>query len=369
MELCGGPTKTTTQNGIGDGAKRGRDEEDEGVREEATPGARKRRRLRGKKGGAVPFVVEPAAIDEAVKSVVITKLRNVQQGELELVAELISDFASEVDFGKVLARWVAAGVIGSERVLTTVYPNCCVKLNLSKSPSFGDAQMMELVAALELGALANLETLDISGTLVSDAGLSKFFDLLGGCLGPSERRSELAPLKDLKKVDVVGTSVGDTSMLALERAARMADGLRNLLGMGWGCSDLSPAGLETLLRIFDAGGLPELKGLGLGGLPIDDAWMEKFANIVLTKSTLRKLLFLNCMVSGVSDAGLAALMAALNAGALPKLALFPLTGLSLSKETMEAMKHILISRERDRPSSGRELFLQRLTNPISSLAV
>jgi hypothetical protein len=165
-------------------------------------------------------------------------------------------------------------------------------LRLSE-PAAGPDGVPRLAEKLGAGALPAVAWLDLSFTHVGDAGASALAAALGR-----------GALPRLKHLDLFSTALGDAGLVALAPALRRRPALEEL---HLGVSPLGKEGLAALVAPPQpagappppTGGLAKLKVLGLGHTQI-------------------------------TDAGCAALAAALDSGALPALTALDLTGIPAS---------------------------------------
>ena len=179
-------------------------------------------------------------------------------------------------------------------------------------------------------------------------------------------------LPRLQQLYLFGSGLGDTAMRALcEGLGRGA--APSLLVLGLNDNNFGPAGAEALAAALCRGAMSKLTSLGFTGNPIGKQGMAALA------APLRKLPALNQLVLGlceigdegvgslvdnlgkddfkvlnqlrmhsnkITDAGVAKLLAALDAGGLPKL----VSGSHLLEENpasavaVEALKHALVKR-------------------------
>jgi hypothetical protein len=177
---------------------------------------------------------------------------------------------------------------------------------IDNSGAAGPDGVQRLAEGLNAGALPALTRLDLFGMHVGDAGALELAAALG--------RGALPRLQILR---LINAAIGDAGLVALAPALRRLPALEHL--------DLSsnPLGDEGLAALVapppPAGALP----LPTGGL--------------------KELMRLYLQVTQVSDAGCAALAAALDSGALPALQYLSLEGIPASAAAQEAVDAALAS--------------------------
>ena len=168
-------------------------------------------------------------------------------------------------------------------------------------PAAGPNGMQQLAEGLGAGALPALTSLWISDTYVGDAGASTLAAALG--------QGALPRLKDLS---LYSAAIGDAGLVALAPALRRRPSLELLSFFG---NPLGDEGLAALLAPPPPAGAPppttgllvtELMGLDLVAKPP-------------RTGVLAKLETLDLWSTQITDAGCAALAAALESGALPAL--------------------------------------------------
>ena len=111
-----------------------------------------------------------------------------------------------------------------------------------------------------LSAFPSLQTLELSATAISDAGLK-----------------HLAGLKNLTYLGLIGTKITDAGLKELV-------GLQNLEGIRFGNTAVTDAGLKDLAK------LKNLKIVGLLGTKVTDAGLKEFARSCQTCSTMEEKL-------------------------------------------------------------------------------
>jgi tetratricopeptide (TPR) repeat protein len=168
---------------------------------------------------------------------------------------------------------------------------------------------------LKRAALAGLETLDLSGTQVSNAGLGQLKELtnlktllLNNTKVGDDALVHVTALANLRELALNGTTVSDVGLRHLKT-------LTNLTNLGLGNTEVSDAGLEQLkgmtnlrdlylvqTKVSDAGlahlrTLTQLGGLHLGGTAVSDAGLAHL-------TTLSELKHLGLGGTRITDAGL-----------------------------------------------------------------
>jgi len=175
-------------------------------------------------------------------------------------------------------------------------------------PFAGPDGVQQLAEGLGAGALPAVTTLTIfCGTHVGDAGASALAAALGQ-----------GALPRLKTLDLGATAIGDAGLVAL------APALRRLPALEWLGLDVNPLGDEGLAALV-APPLP-------AGAP------------PTTPKGLAKLKRLYLCYTQITDAGCAALAAALDSGALPALAYLFLDGTPASAAAKAAVRAVYAAR-------------------------
>ena len=172
------------------------------------------------------------------------------------------------------------------------------------SGSAGPDGVQRLVEGLVAGALPAVTNLDIGFMHVGDAGASALAAAL-----------DRGALPRLESLALMNAAIGDAALVALAPALRRRPELDTI------CLFDNPLGDEGLAALLapppPAGALP----LPTGGL--------------------KKLKVLNLDYTQVSDAGCAALAAALDSGALPALEHLQLAGITASAAAIDAVREAL----------------------------
>jgi hypothetical protein len=208
--------------------------------------------------------------------------------------------------------WAAKGLsapnLATLGTLGSVMP-ALLSLTLAEG-SAGPDGVQRLAEGLNAGALPAVILLGLLSMHVGDAGASELAAALG--------RGALPRLKHLV---LANAAIGDGGLVALAPALRRRPALECLyLGN-------NPFGDEGLAALVAPSPPPA------GALP-------------LPTGGLKELMTLNLKATQVSDAGCAALAAALDSGALPALRFFSLDGISASAAAKEAVDAALASKDR-----------------------
>ena len=202
---------------------------------------------------------------------------------------------------KVVSSWnngLAADELALLGTLGAVLP-ALERLNLIK-PAAGPDGVQRLAAGLGAGALPAVIELQIFGTHMGDAGASALAAALGK-----------GALPRLKTLDLDDAAIGDAGLVALAPALRRRPALELLALEG---NPIGDEGLAALVAPPPPAGAPPT-----------------------TTGGLAKLKVLDLSYTQVTDAGCAALAAALDSGALPALETLFLYGLPASAAAMSAV--------------------------------
>ena len=178
---------------------------------------------------------------------------------------------------------------------------------IDNSGAAGPDGVQRLAEGLNAGALPALTRLDLFGMHVGDAGALELAAALGRGAQPR-----------LQILRLINAAIGDAGLVALAPALRRLPALEHL--------DLSgnPLGDEGLAALV-APPPPTA-----GALPLPTAGLKELRTLIL-------------QVTQVSDAGCAALAAALDSGALPALQYLSLEGIPASAAAQEAVDAALAS--------------------------
>jgi hypothetical protein len=190
--------------------------------------------------------------------------------------------------------------------------------------------VQRLAEGLVAGALPAVTILSIHNIHVGDAGASALAAAL-----------DRGALPRLEVLDLTDAAIGDAALVALAPALRRRPALEYL------CLDDNPFGDEGLAALvappppagappLPTGGLKKLRTLDLRFTQVSDAGCAALA-AALVSGALPALKVLYLSFTQVSDAGCAALASALDSGALPALKTLQLDGIPASDAAKAAV--------------------------------
>jgi hypothetical protein len=192
----------------------------------------------------------------------------------------------------------------------------------------GDAGASALAAALDRGALPRLADLFLTSAAIGDAGLV--------ALAPALRRRPA-----LYCIYLFGNPFGDEGLAALVAPPPPAGtpplpagGLKKLRVLSLDYTQVSDAGCAALAAALVSGALPALEKLTLDDIPASAAAKE-----AVHAALALKVLYLG--YTQVSEAGCAALAAALDSGGLPALETLTLDDILASTAAIDAVSEAL----------------------------
>ena len=194
------------------------------------------------------------------------------------------------------------------------------ELNLYRN-NISDSGMVSFVEAVRSGALQNLKELELFQNDISDAGMAAFAEAVRSTVWIPSSSAQLRRVPTGAATAAAGASAtGPTSTVWIMRSGSLA----NLSMLSLSDNKISDAGMISLSEAFRSGALPNLNILELGQNQIGNRGMSAFSKHV--RGALLKLQTLDLGDNMITGLGIMEISVVLWHGALPKLESICVTG-------------------------------------------